>query len=279
MSDERKKPSLTDLLFSALADDSEDDEDYVEGDEGEDDEDDDDDEYDDDEEMDEEDEDLDAEVAALAAEALMFAEGQADGKEALYDDSEGEGEGEEGEEGEEEEGEEEEEPAFGGASMISQLLEKSGPIVSVVVLKADGSAEERKLDMTPRLNMVAAVLGGPATFVGQYEEEQVVVLCRRDQTQDLPLSKHKLAPPLDGEVVRGDMVCVRMDEDAEPRDFTLAEYQAIASRAAAGAGAEGAGAGRKRKKPNKRQRDKLKKEKAAAAGGTAEGEGESERGR
>ncbi len=100
------------------------------------------------------------------------------------------------------------------------------------------------LDMTPSKFAVNEMLGGTPTFVGQYVKIGAVVMARRDDGHlgtrqegeeaaaetikdktTLPLNKHiPLRAPLDTELVAGDMVLIRMDEEGEPVDLTLSEY-------------------------------------------------------
>ncbi len=99
--------------------------------------------------------------------------------------------------------------------------------------------------MTPSKFAVEEILGGTPTFVGQYVKIGAVVMARRDDGHfgtrqegeeaaaeaikdktSLTLNKHiPLRAPLESEIVAGDMVLVRMDEEGEPVDLTLSEYK------------------------------------------------------
>ncbi len=103
------------------------------------------------------------------------------------------------------------------------------------------------LDMTPSKLAVKELLGGTPTFVGQYVRIGAVVMAKRDgghlgtvqeveeaaaeeatinDKTNLTLNKHvPLRAPLNSEMVAGDMVLVRMDEQGEPVDLTLSEYK------------------------------------------------------
>jgi len=117
-----------------------------------------------------------------------------------------------------------------GGPMMANLMQEDGPIVSVVVLRADGSTEEKKIDMTPKLNSIPRLLGGKATFVGQWRSLDVVLMSLRHPSEETPRSAHKLPPPFQDDVVQGDVVLIRMDENSMPTDFTLAEYNEFVTR-------------------------------------------------
>jgi hypothetical protein len=117
--------------------------------------------------------------------------------------------------------------------------------------------EEVDIDTTPSKCAVKQVLGGPFTFVGQYADEGIVVISRQelpseDELNELPLSKirglcsdfdldittlleksdlisalidaqlpvnpHMLQPPFDKQVIRGDILLMRIAETDESLD-------------------------------------------------------------
>lgn len=98
----------------------------------------------------------------------------------------------------------------------------SGPIVQVVVLHPDGSAQQECIDMTPAKNCLGELLGGRSAIIGSLPELDVVLLKRRDD--DTPYqseeSQHKLPRPFSTERVRGPIVLTR-----SPHHFSLAEWQ------------------------------------------------------
>lgn len=103
---------------------------------------------------------------------------------------------------------------------IAQLLKSSGPIVKCVILRSEKTndeeeadkkpsalekedslnhkkiildlLEEVEIDTTPSKSMVEKVLGGPFTFLGQYEEEGVVLMVRNIQ-DETPLEEQEIA--------------------------------------------------------------------------------------
>jgi hypothetical protein len=79
------------------------------------------------------------------------------------------------------------------AQQITKLMSEEGPVVKVVLLKADGTSEELDADMSPKKAATQDILGGPVSFVGQYPELDIVVIMRRKEHQaDLPENQHKL---------------------------------------------------------------------------------------
>jgi len=85
---------------------------------------------------------------------------------------------------------------------------------------------EISIDTTPKKSMVSQILGGPFTFLGQYEEEGIVVMIRREQDTtdegeeaDLARNPHTLQPPLHDRTVYGDILLMRVaPEEDTPVD-------------------------------------------------------------
>jgi hypothetical protein len=121
-------------------------------------------------------------------------------------------------------------PGVGGVD-ISKLLKSQGPVVTAVLLKAGGDAavEQVHVDTTPQKQMVQTLLGSPFTFLGQYEDEGIMLMCRRQQQEvedgdddddsSLPAwNQHKLQPPLDASSVRGDILLLRVASEENEDD-------------------------------------------------------------
>ncbi|KAL7540714.1 hypothetical protein ACHAXR_010318 [Thalassiosira sp. AJA248-18] len=100
--------------------------------------------------------------------------------------------------------------------------------------------EEVIVDTTPRKSMVSQILGGEFTFLGQYEEEGIMVIIRRpdweaeDSEEDAedaeneepsrpPVNPHELQPPLHNVEVRGDILLMRVAETDEVLDHDGAD--------------------------------------------------------
>lgn len=77
--------------------------------------------------------------------------------------------------------------------------------------------EEIQLDT----NKIYTILGGRATFIGQWPEIDVVIMKAVTAERQ---NENQLPPPFHEEEVYGKILLVRMDEDSEPQDFTSKEY-------------------------------------------------------
>lgn len=144
------------------------------------------------------------------------------------------------EEFDEEEFDEEEEAAImdlftgglGMSGMLKKVMQEDGPVINLVVLRADGSIEDLEVDMTPRNKPIQTILGGPMTFIGTIESLEVVIICLRDSSlrKDLPKGEQKLPAPFrddeEVQVVRGDIVLMKTGEEGEPQDFSVKEWEA-----------------------------------------------------
>ena len=102
--------------------------------------------------------------------------------------------------------------------------------------------EEIMVDTTPKKQMVAQVIGGPFTFLGQYEDEGIIVIVRRPEDMegsdddededgdgegsDVLVNPHELQPPLHNLEVRGDILLMRVaatEEEEEGKEEELLE--------------------------------------------------------
>ena len=109
---------------------------------------------------------------------------------------------------------------------IKKIMTSDSPEVKCVLLKMDGSSEEIKLDMSPRLKLSQATLGGEITFLGQWETIETIIVIRKDQqaSKKLKLNKHKLQPPFHNAKVYGDILLMCSDEHGDPKDIALKDY-------------------------------------------------------
>jgi hypothetical protein len=93
--------------------------------------------------------------------------------------------------------------------------------VAVLIKEQFGNIQEIDLDIDPSKNEIFLRLGGPATFIGQWPDLDVVIM---KSTCGEIFNRNKLPSPFDVEEVYGPVLLVRMDENSDPRDFTLEEY-------------------------------------------------------
>ena len=119
---------------------------------------------------------------------------------------------------------------------IAGMLQSQGPVIKCVLLKADTKdhphkkaielatnsnkrsvlthlIEQMDVDTTPKRSMVQQILGGTFTFLGQYEDEGIVLMIRKvdsDEDHSLPLNSHVLQPPLQEAIVWGDILVMKV---------------------------------------------------------------------
>ncbi len=109
------------------------------------------------------------------------------------------------------------------------------PSVSSGRIILDTQIKEIMIDTTPKKSMVSQILGGPFTFLGQYESEGIILMVRRqpmgacnnDKQQEneaprvidgLVLNPHQLQPPFHDTSVYGDVLLMRVAPNPEDED-------------------------------------------------------------
>ena len=141
------------------------------------------------------------------------------------------------------------------ANSLQKLLTQSGPTCKCVFVPCEAEASasagssgsssssstlpskngvpvEVSLDMTPKVCAPALQLGGSATICASYDDIDVIVMKLREPAENTPVNPHKLPAPFQEFVVKGPILFVRMDQDSEPRDFSLEEYVQYAKKVA-----------------------------------------------
>lgn len=68
------------------------------------------------------------------------------------------------------------------------------------------------------------ILKGTGTFVGQYEDIDVVIMKCRESFMELSTNQNRLPHPFENEIVMGPVLLVRMNQNSEPEDFTHEEF-------------------------------------------------------
>jgi hypothetical protein len=99
--------------------------------------------------------------------------------------------------------------------------------VAVLIKEQDGNIQEIDLDIDPSKNEIFLRLGGPATFIGQWPDLDVVIM---KSVCGEAFNHNVLPSPFNVEEVYGPILLVRMDENSDPRDFTLEEYLSFVRR-------------------------------------------------
>ena len=93
--------------------------------------------------------------------------------------------------------------------------------LAVLIKEELGDVRQIDLDIDPRKNEIFQLLSGSPTFIGQWPDIDVVIM---KPQYGGSLNNNTLPSPFDTEEVRGSILLVRMDENSDPRDFTLEEY-------------------------------------------------------
>lgn len=92
---------------------------------------------------------------------------------------------------------------------------------AILIREKLGDLEEINLDIAPHKNEIFKILEGRQTFIGQWPDIDVVIMKAEDGKVK---NENTLPHPFDAEVIHGKILLVRMDENSEPKDFTLNEY-------------------------------------------------------
>jgi len=99
--------------------------------------------------------------------------------------------------------------------------------LAILIQEKLGDIQEINLDITPSKNEIFKILGGSPTFIGQWPELDVVILKREF---NLEMNHNILPYPFGDEIVESPILLIRMDENSDPRDFTLEEYVSFGCR-------------------------------------------------
>jgi hypothetical protein len=78
---------------------------------------------------------------------------------------------------------------------------------------------------TPLQSDIYMILKGSGTFIGQYDDIDVVIMKCRESPFELSVNQNKLPQPFENEEVLGPILLVRMNEFSKPEDFTLQEFE------------------------------------------------------
>ena len=95
---------------------------------------------------------------------------------------------------------------------------------AVLIHEEIGHVQEIDLDIAPSKNEIFKLLCGRQTFIGQWPDIDVVIMKPEDGKVK---NENNLPHPFDVEDVYGKILLVRMDENSDPQDFTLYEYNSF----------------------------------------------------
>ena len=95
---------------------------------------------------------------------------------------------------------------------------------AVLINEKRNKIDEINIDISPEKCEIFKILRGKASFVGQWPEKDVVILKCDDSIFDLEVNENRLPRPFTNMTVYGRILLLRMDDNADPQDFTLKEY-------------------------------------------------------
>jgi|TARA_B100001142_G_C14151574_1_gene584754 hypothetical protein len=95
---------------------------------------------------------------------------------------------------------------------------------SVLINEKRNEINEINLDISPEKYEIFKILKGKASFVGQWPEQDVVILKCDESPFDLQVNENRLPRPFTNMIIMGKILLIRMNEYSEPLDFTLQEY-------------------------------------------------------
>jgi len=98
---------------------------------------------------------------------------------------------------------------------------------AVLINEKLNDVHEINVDLSPEKNEIYKILRGKATFVGQWEEEFVVILKCKESPFNLNKNENMLPRPFSNMDIDGRILLIRMDEESEPVDFTVHEYMTM----------------------------------------------------
>jgi hypothetical protein len=95
-------------------------------------------------------------------------------------------------------------------------------VACVLLSEEEGNISEIDIDIQG--SDLYKVLKGTGTFIGQFPDTDVVIMKCYESFFELIENRNKLPEPFHDEVVIGPILLIRMDENADPQDFTISEY-------------------------------------------------------
>jgi|TARA_B110000305_G_C19452597_1_gene648896 hypothetical protein len=101
---------------------------------------------------------------------------------------------------------------------------------AVLINEKRNDIYEIDIDISPSKNEIFKLLKGKASFLGQWPEEQVVIVKTEpdESFAELYLNSNRLPRPFTNMKVLGRILLIRMDDNADPQNFSLKEYHEMA---------------------------------------------------
>jgi len=94
----------------------------------------------------------------------------------------------------------------------------------VLINEKRNEINEINVDISPEKYEIFKILKGKASFVGQWPEQDVVILKCDESPFELQVNENRLPRPFTNMVIMSKILLIRMNEYSEPIDFTLQEY-------------------------------------------------------
>lgn len=95
---------------------------------------------------------------------------------------------------------------------------------AILINEKRNDIHEIDVDISLEKNEIFNILKGKASFIGQWPDEDVVILKCSESVFDLKLNENRIPRPFTNIPVLGRILLLRMDEYSEPQDFTIKEY-------------------------------------------------------
>ena len=107
------------------------------------------------------------------------------------------------------------------------ILKKMSNIKTGVLIYSNNTKKQISLDMAEDTNNISILLGDKLTFVGQLLREpdkcNAVIMNGINSKNNGKDINNCVIPPFD-ETIYGEMFIICMDENSEPQDFTLEDF-------------------------------------------------------
>ena len=105
--------------------------------------------------------------------------------------------------------------------------EKFSPVKAILIGTNQGDIKEITLDISTKTSQVSQYLGGPGTFIGQWEKHDIVIMKCREFLFEPNCNNNKLSYPFTGEKTLGPILLIKMDETSNPQNLTLEDIEKL----------------------------------------------------
>jgi len=95
-------------------------------------------------------------------------------------------------------------------------------VTCVLISEDEGNVSDIWVDI--KGNDLYRILKGTATFIGQFPDSDIVIMKCDESPFELMDNRNRLPEPFHDEVIVGPILLIRMDENADPQDFTVSDY-------------------------------------------------------